>query len=352
MKMKFKFILGAGRAKIGPMPSGLALLGVLGLALPLPASVPRGEAIPRFREVRVIMGTTAEIAAEGVADPRALDDAFAAVWRVDALMSLWKETELTALNRDGEGHLSADTLTVVRHALEVAKASGGAFDPTVEPLVRARGGYGGPPRQPSADETRQLLRRVGFDQVTIDQEGCVRLNRGGGIDLGGIAKGYAADLALAALRKVGARAGLVDLGGSSIGTFGAELTMAVRNPEDPNGEPVATFVLDDGAVATSGFDQRGEHVLDPRTGEPARAVLGTTIVASTGIEADALSTAVFVLGAPAGLALAGGRGAAALVLVRESGRAVLHTTPGFAERFRLRTALRVSDGRAVPSSRP
>jgi FAD:protein FMN transferase len=351
MKLKFKFILRRRRAKIGPMRFGLALLGVVGLtSSPLAAAVPRSEPVPRWREVRVIMGTTAEIAAEGVEGPRGLGPAFAAIERVDALMSLWKDSELSRLNRAGEGRFSPETLEVLRHALDVAKASGGAFDPTVEPVLRARGDYGGTRRDLSPEETRALLGRVGFDQVTIDGDGCVKLNRGGGIDFGGIAKGYAADRALEALRRAGARAGLVDLGGSSIGTFGAEMEMAVRNPDDPEGEPWATFFVSDGAVATSAFDQRGPHILDPHTGDPASGTLGTTVVAPTGIEADALSTAIFVLGAEKGMALAEARGAGAIVLTREGERAVLRTTRGFAERYRLRLNPGVRAGRPAPSS--
>ncbi len=329
------------------MRSVAAGLGLFAFASVSLGAVPRGERVPRWREVRVVMGTTAEVAAEGPFGPAALDAAFAALGHVDALMTLWKESELTTLNRAGEGRLSPETLEVLRHALQVAKASGGAFDPTVEPIVRARGGYGGKARELSAEEAKDLLSRVGFGQVTICGDRVV-LSRGGGIDLGGIAKGYAVDQALAELRKAGARAGLVDLGGSSIGTFGAELEMAIRNPEDPEGEPWATFVLQEGAVSTSALDQHGAHILDPRTGAPASGVLATTVLAGTGIEADALSTAVFVLGPEAGLALAAERGASAVVLTREEGRAMLYSTAGFAERFRLRLAPGVSAVRATP----
>jgi thiamine biosynthesis lipoprotein len=298
---------------------------------------------PPAREVRVVMGTTAEIRLTGLAEPaRALDAAFAALSRVDDAMSLWKPSELTRLNDAGGGRASPDVLTVVAHGLDVASASSGAFDPTVEPIVRATGGLGGPPRVLDAAERRRLLGRVGFRRARVDlARGELRLRRGTRLDLGGIAKGYAADLALAALRRAGAASGVVDLGGSSLGVFGEPLVVDIRDPETEDGKPWASFRVEEAAVASSGGDQRPGHIFDARTGEPAARVLATTVVARTGIEADALSTAVYVLGAEEGLRLLVRRGAAGLVLVREHGERMIRTTPGFAAAYSLVAAERV-----------
>src|SRR4029450_7831557 len=130
---------------------------------------------------------------------------------------------------------------------------------------------------------------------------------------GGIAKGYAVDQALDALRAAGAAGGMVDLGGSSLGAFGMPTTISVRDPDDPSLPPWATFELEDAALASSGGDQRPGHIFDPRTGLPAGKVLAATVVARTAMEADALSTAVYVLGAELGLDLPSRRGAAELV---------------------------------------
>jgi FAD:protein FMN transferase len=302
-----------------------------------------GAPTPPAREVRVVMGTTAEIRLTGLAEPdAALDAAFAALSRVDDAMSLWKPSELTRLNDAGGGRVSPDVLTVVAHALDVAAASSGAFDPTVEPIVRATGGLGGPPRALGAAERRRLLRRVGFRRVRLDlARRELRLPRGTRLDLGGIAKGYAADVALAELRRAGARSGLVDLGGSSLGVFGETLTVDVRDPETEDAAPWASFRVEDAAVASSGGDQRPGHIVDPRTGRAAGRILATTVVARTGIEADALSTAVYVLGADEGLRLLARRGTAGLVLLREHGERVIRTTPGFAAAYSLIVAERV-----------
>jgi thiamine biosynthesis lipoprotein len=276
----------------------------------------------------------------GLADPApALDAAFAALQRVDDRMSLFKPSELTTLNHEGKARVSRETSTVLWHALEMSYASAGAFDPTLEPLVRAAGHLGGKVLRLSRCQRWRLLARVGTAHVHLDPATReVRLDPGTRLDLGGIAKGYAVDEALDALRKAGAKGGLVDLGGSSLGAFGTPTVVAVRDPERRDAPPWATFTLDGAALASSGGDQRPGHILDPRTGLPARKVLATTVVAASAMEADALSTAVYVLGAEEGLALLARRGAAGLVLSREDGRAVIRASPGFAEAHALRAA--------------
>jgi len=131
------------------------------LALLLLGPAPSSSAADT-REVRLVMGSTAEVRATGVDDPAAaLDRAFAALALVDDQMSLWRESDLTRLNDAGAGAVPPELFEVVGRALDVASASGGAFDPTVEPLVRAAGGLGGPRRTLGDDERRALLVRVG-----------------------------------------------------------------------------------------------------------------------------------------------------------------------------------------------
>lgn len=318
------------------------------LAAALVALVVRPASGDALREVRLVMGTTVEVRAGGDACSAAIVEAFAAIARVDERMSLWKESELLALDRNGTGVLSEETLAVLRHALLVAEASGGAFDPTVEPLVRAAGGFGDLPVELSGEARKAALARVDYRRVTLlPSSRTVRLEGGARVVLDGIAKGYAADRALQALRAAGATTGLVDIGGSSLGVFGEPLVLELRDPTG-RGAPWGAFVVEETSVSTSGGDQRPGHILDPRTGEPARSVLAATVVAASGMEADALSTAVFVMGAEEGLALLVRRGAAGLVLVEEEGRRTLRTTPAFAERF----ALKASPGVAVRAWAP
>ena len=330
-----------GRVVAPVVVIGLTLGAVLAAA---PARAPATKPDDPLRdsatgEMRLVMGTTAEIAAHGLDDPApALDAAFAALALVDERMSLWKQSELAALNRDGQGAVSPETFDVIRHALEIAAASGGAFDPTVEPLVRARGGLGGPTRPLDAEAAGELLARVDHRRVTLDPTTrTVRLAGGARLVLDALAKGDAADRGLVALREAGATGGLVDLGGSTLAVFGAPHTVDVRDPLG-EGAPWASFRMGDTALGTSGGDQQPGHILDPRTGEPARGVLQATVVAASAREADALSTTVFVLGAGEGLAFLEKRGAAGLVLLLEDGRRVVRTTPGFAAAYDLLVA--------------
>lgn len=309
------------------------------LALPL-AMFARVDATQVARETRFLMGTTAEVVAYGAREPGlALDAAFAALARVDNALSMWKPSELQRLNAAGEGTLSRDLRTVLETALEVAAASGGAYDPTVEPLVRARGGFGAPARRLSEYERAALLDRIGYTRVHLDPVlGRVRLEPGTGLDFDGIAKGYAVDQALDALRSTGVGSGLVSVGESSLGLFGTSLDVEVRDPETGSGQAWAVFRVAGGAVSSSGSDQRAGHILDPRTGEAVQGLLSATVLAATGIEADVLSTAVYVLGAGPGLRLIEERGAEGFVLLRESGASVLRATRGFARQHDLRLA--------------
>lgn len=323
----------AGRAP-GPAVAALACaLGGAAAAVPSPASTS-----PAAREVRLVMGTPAEVAVSGATRPEtALAAAFAALRRVDDEMTLWRKSPLTDINDAGGGRVSADLLAVLACALDVSRDSNGAFDPTVEPLVRAQGGLG--PRRPLEGRRRaREMRRVGAQNVRLFPERReVRLLRGARLDLGGIAKGYGADRALEALRLAGASAGLVDLGGSSVAVFGRPLEVAIADPLDRTAPAWGTFRLQ-AALGTSGPAERGEHIVDPRSGGAAARVLSATVVARTAMEADALSTALFVLGPEEGLALLRRRGAAGFVLARESGRRVLTATPGFAEAHGLQAA--------------
>jgi thiamine biosynthesis lipoprotein len=267
----------------------------------------------RAREIRVLMGTVAEIQVAGVDEPgKILASAFARIEEVEASLSIWKETsEIARLNESGDAVLSGRAFEAVERSLEVARASDGAFDPT--------------------------LTRNGYARVALVPDACrVRLPQGLTLDLGAIAKGYAVDEAIAELREVATR-GLVDLGTSSIALFGDD--PVVFDVRDPNGGlPPATFRLHEGAIGSSSRDQQGDHIRDPRTGKSPSEVRAVTIVSPSALEADALSTAVFAMGAHAGLTLVEQRGAEGLVLLSGSSGYVVRATEGFVERYALEVA--------------
>ena len=197
----------------------------------------------------------------------------------------------------------------------VWEASDGAYDPTVGPLMHLWGfrGRGVPDREPGEDALAATLAECGWRRVVGRDGDAVRLAPGAKLDFGGAAKGLAVDLVWERMRKEEtAKTGfLVNFGGnirvSGIPRPGADGWMvAVRDPFRPYGEAsVGAVTLSDGmAVATSGNYERFveiggvryAHILDPRTGWPVRGLAQVTVVAPTAAQADALSTACFVLG--------------------------------------------------------
>lgn len=272
-----------------------------------------------------VMGTFLSVRAyaeDSSAAQAALAGARAAVFRVDSLMSTWKPaSEISQLNAAaGTGEwtsLSQETLAVLLAAHAYAAASEGAFDITVGPLMHAWGFRGGERARPAAAVLDSARGLVGMAGLEVDSAGArARLAQAGAqVDLGAIAKGYGLDLAAAAMRRAGATAGMLDLGGNAL-VFGPPpggreaWVIGILDPRDPDGS-IGEIRLREGAVATSGdYEQffeadgiRYSHIMDPRAGAPARGVLQATVLAPTGLQSDALSTALFLLGPERGLGL-------------------------------------------------
>jgi len=237
--------------------------------------------------------------------------------RVDRLMSHYRpESPLSRLNREaarGPVPVEAELFDFLVLCLRHGRESGGAFDVTVGPLMKAWGFFGGDGRLPGEDEREAALARVGYRHVVLDPRArTVRFDRPGlELDLGGIAKGYAVDRVVALLRSRGVPSALVNGGGSTLYGLGASpeggpWTVEVRDPVDPR---MAAFTvrLEDRALSVSGtsersFEQGGaaySHVMDPRTGRPVAGILGVAVLAATGTEGDALATAFLVEGVEA-----------------------------------------------------
>lgn len=243
--------------------------------------------------------------------------AHAAVRLVDSLMSNWTATsEVARLNRVADSiatPVEPRTLAVLARSLRLWRESDGAFDITVEPLVRAWGFLGGPKRVPSEAEVREAFAKVGAGDVVLDSAaGTVRFRRPGmRVDLGGIAKGYAVDLAMRALRERGVRDALVDASGNMMSAGhppGAPAwRIGLRDPRDRLGY-FARVRLERDAISTSAnYEQfvardgrRYGHILDPRTGKPAEGLLAVTVIAADATTTDAWDTPLFVLGLEAG----------------------------------------------------
>lgn len=249
-----------------------------------------------------------------------------------------------------------EMLSLARHYSEI---SGGAFDISIAPLMHLWGFRDGqpPPQLPDPAQVEALLPLV--DYRSIEQTGpAARLRHNGmRIDLGGIAKGYAVDVCFEALAQAGHRDILLNLGGNMRGTGspepGRSWRVGVRNPFDQV-ELLGTVNLPDGwGVATSGnYEQfividsvRYAHIMDPRTGRPVQGMAATTVLSRRAVEADALSTALFVVGMDGAAQILHQTPDSEALLVPDRLPLEIHITPGFNQHFtpadKYRHALRV-----------
>lgn len=269
------------------------------------------------------MGTIVEITVASDDKKRAneaIDAGFREIKRLEQLMSTYiPDSNLSRINDSaGVSPVKADreVLYLIKKGIELGDLTNGAFNIAVGPLVKL---WGIPDKRefiPSKKEIGLLLPVTDYHNIQIDEEkGEVFLKKKGmRIDLGGIAKGYAAERAIAILKEKGIDNAIVAVAGDvkAIGKRpdGKAWHIGVKHPREKE-KLLRTVDLSDMAVSTSGDYERFfikdgilyHHILDPRTGEPARRSQSATVVASEGIVADALSTGVFVLGPEMGMEL-------------------------------------------------
>jgi FAD:protein FMN transferase len=265
---------------------------------------------------RYAMGTILEIEALGGESggvEAGVAAAFQAVDDVEARLSNWRpESEMSRANAGigGPFSLSPATWGSLKRAFALARETGGAFDPTVGAVTRAA------PGRPRPDA-------VGWQKATLDPRGRTLsfAVSGGAIDTGGFAKGEALDRAVATLRSHGVRAARLNFGGQ-ISLFGTSEagrgdigTVSIAEPRSGSARELGSFRAEGGSVSTSGQSERPGHIVDPSTRAPVAFAGSVTVVADTGTRADALSTALFVLGPARGIAFADRRGIAALYVV-------------------------------------
>lgn len=251
----------------------------------------------------------------------AIEAAFSRIEQYGRLINFYApDSELTQINRNAgitATPVSPETFDVIAKALYVAEKSQGAFDPTIGPVMQLWDFH----RQikPEDAEIRSRLPLVNYRNVRLDRKNStVFLTRKGMLlDLGGIAKGYAADLAVEALTRQGIHAGIVAIAGD-IRTFGSRpdgkpWRIGIRNPrmQGDKDEILATLPLSGKAISTAGDyerffirdGQRYHHIMDPATGYPAAGTRSVSVVADAGVIADGFDNAVFVLGREKGLKL-------------------------------------------------
>lgn len=294
---------------------------------------------------QIALGTLIEVQVRGLerADAdAAINAAFAEVRRVDTLFSTYKpESPVWKLNHGDDTLvvLPSEVYALLLWCDTLWQRSGGAFDVAVQPLIEAWGFDGEHPAVPSADRLASALALSGWRHIVLAGDGRVRKSRGAGVNFGAIAKGYAVDRAVAVLRERGVTEALVNAGGE-IRATGGSWQVGIQHPRSAS-ELLAVIDPQGRSVATSGdyeqfFEADGKryhHIFHPATGMPAAGCQSVSVIADDDMAADALATAVFVLGPDAGLEFLQQYPDIEALIVDSLG--VAHSTPGF-ERYRTR----------------
>ncbi len=301
---------------------------------------------------RVIMSTVWRVVLPAGTPRSALDVAERAldeVTRLEDVLSEWRPgTEISRVNANAGGaavHVGSDTWTVVDRSLHYARLSDGAFDPTWAAMRDLWDFRTATPTPPSEAVVRERLPLVNWRHVEMDPRAqTIRLARAGmALGLGGIAKGYALDRARQVLVDAGVRSFVLYAGGQVLaeGTHaGRPWRVGIQHPRDPQAL-LGTVSLTSGSVSTGGdyehyFEYQGRryhHILDPATGFPVQHTLAVTVVARTGLDADALDTALFVLPPERAMALANALGVA---LLRTNPDMTSEATPAMRSQLELR----------------
>lgn len=212
--------------------------------------------------------------------------------------------------------VSEDLFRVLKASIELCTASGGAFDPTIGPLTKVWRRARRQKALPPDEDIEEAHKAVGFKNVVLHEDArAIELRQPKmRFDFGGIAKGYAVDQGLAAIRESGVTQALVQASGDiAVGNPppdlpGWKVALAPLNPDDP---PQLFLWLKNSAISTSGDSrqhlivkgQRYSHILDPRSGQPIQGRSSVSVIAPTGLIADGLATALDVLGPAEGLKL-------------------------------------------------
>ncbi len=315
-------------------------------AAPRAAVVFSGPAMGSRYTVRVVMRPGDEAANDRIR--AAIDGELA---RVDRLFSRWTPgSEISRLGAHASTEpfpVSAETVALLDLARRVSELTGGAFDVTVAPLVEAWGFGPGErrPEGPGADALADLRARVGYRQLAIDaaRRTVAKARPDVACDVAALAGGWASDRIAAAIAALGHADVLVDVGGEVTARGrrpdGGRWRVAVEWP-DGSRERALVIALEDAAVATAGDyrnawtdgqGRRRSHIIDPRSGEPiAHGLASATVVDRDGARADALATALLVLGPDEGRALAAREVLAARLVRREAGGTYAEwSTPAF-----------------------
>jgi len=291
-----------------------------------------------------MMGTIVEIVASGRDTDQlelAMDDAFAEMSRLDRLLSRhYQDSDVSRLSRSSKGgKIAPETAEVVALGLDVARRSKGAFDMTLGRLKALWAVDRENPVVPTQAAITEAIAGIGIQALSLEGLNLVKQSPQLMVDLGGIAKGYIVDHAVAVLKKHGITNGAVNAGGDMylLGQHPEHpWRIGIQHPREQDGI-LTTVQVRDKAVVTSGdyerfFEQDGQryhHIFDPETGSPARGCQSVTVITDSVALGDALATSLFVLGPQKGLELLAEYPGSEGLIVAADG--TLHPSQGWAD---------------------
>jgi thiamine biosynthesis lipoprotein len=254
--------------------------------------------------------TITVVADSGEQAEHAIDAAFDEIYRLEELLSFWTEqSEIAAVYHNAGVEpvkVSPETLEIIEMSMYISEKTGGAFDPTVGPLMRLWDFK--EKKMPTEEAIKETIRLVDYTQMEIDKANSTAFLKvkGMSFDTGGIAKGYAVDRAVDVLKKKGIQSGLVAIAGDIRGFGPRTWNIGIRNPRaaEDNDDLMASVKIKDEAISTSGdyerfFIKEGvkyHHLLDPTTGLPAKGTWSVSVIAKEAVLTDGFSTGVFVMG--------------------------------------------------------
>lgn len=300
-----------------------------------------------YQEDFFAMDTYMTVKVYGKNAERAADACISEIRRLDSLLDKNEETsEIYRLNHaQGEAvELQPEVLELLRLSLLYAQQTDGRFDPTVEPVSGLWNIHAGTGHVPLESELSSALKKVGYDKLVVTETTAQLLDEAQ-IDLGGIAKGYAADRAIEILREYGIERAVISLGGN-VYVLGQRdranpWKVGIQDPDDKT-KTHGTLAVSDCSIVTSGdyeryFEQDGvryHHIFDPSTGLPGNTgVRSVTVVCKSSTKADAYSTALFLMGPEQGMEFYRAQGGFEAVFLLADGTTLC--TDGIASSFSL-----------------
>ena len=298
------------------------------------------------------LGTVIRLKAFGKRGLAAMDEVILMLNDIDDKMSAFKEySDVAGVNRNAgirPHQVSDETYTVLKKAVEYCKLTEGAFDPTIRPLVNIWNKGIRQELVPDDGLIKEKLPLVNFKDILFDDENKTVMlkNKGQEIDLGSIAKGYAADRARDIFIRHKLKSALIDLGGN-IYTLGGKpddtaWNVGIQNPFKPRGEYLGILKVKNKSVVTSGNyekyftsdGRRYHHIIDPRTGYPSKSrIISATIISDNSLDGDGLSTGIYILGAEKSIELIETLDNIDAILVTEDRK--VHLTSGIIKCFEL-----------------